>query len=207
VGWGRTGVGSSRATARAGQGREDVRRRRGARAARENLGPRGQLSDEGLEEFPLPFEGPFARGQKAGGERFELLRGVALDVLEGLAADVVFGDGRRERARDLEAVAEETLVANAQRRDPGPLPFAGLEREERPAAVAVEFPQFVEFRIVAGGEEPSVLEGHGDLGCERAREPLAHLREGIEIGAKPGEERNVREGGEGVGERDHGAQA
>ncbi len=137
-------------------------------------------------------------------ELLHLGRHVALGVGERLAAHVVGGHRRLIRARNLDRVAEDAVVAHLQGGDPGALALALFELEDVALGVRGERAVLVELGVDSGGDHPAVVETPRRLLLESAavgRRRDRRADRGGGRGEQPaGESRELRE------ERRHGGQ-
>ena len=80
---------------------------------------------------------------------FQLRRGEALGVDQGLLALIVGRSQVQIGLRNLEVVAKNRIELHLERRDPGPLPLPLLDLGQKLFAVAAQVAQLVEFMIDA----------------------------------------------------------
>ena len=89
----------------------------------------------------------------------EALGGIALGSDQGLFADVVVRDQVLEGIGDLEIIAENLIVFDAQVLDAGPLPVLSLQVHEPLPAVVPGVPQVVDVGVEAGADHPALADG------------------------------------------------
>ena len=195
-----------------GEVREHVERgERGRRRlqARQAL---DQPVEQALVELALAGQCAVARAEHAVLERLELLRDVALGVLDGLAAHPVGRDLLGLAAAHLDVVALHPVVAETQVGEPGALALARLQLEQRLVAVLADPAQLVEVGIEARRDHAAVAQqgrrrrhdgrgeqcmhvgmragGFGELHEQRrvdALQDVAQFRQAAERVAQPGE--------------------
>ena len=94
----------------------------------------------------------------------ELGRDVALGAGQGLSPLIVGGDLVGVGAGDLEEIAEDLVIPDLERRDPGALPLPLLDAREGGLAAVAQVAQLVELGIVSGADGAAVDEsGRGTV--------------------------------------------
>ena len=167
---------------------EDVELRDGAREAVGRLVHRGDGVAQLGEERLLPSHGALARVEDLLLELLELGRDVPLGVLERLLAGEGIRGALRLRARELDVVPEDAVVADLEVGQVVLLDQLLLVGGEVGGGVALEASALVEFRVDALPEEPAlahvarrVVDASGDDRLGERRERFAELVEGVRV--------------------------
>jgi hypothetical protein len=160
-------VGASRHLGERGQ---RVERRERARDGGDRGEVRRERVEEDVVELLLARERALAGRERLVLERLQLGSDEALGVLHRLPAPVVGGDARRLRLADLDEVAGDAVVLDAQRRDAGARALPRFELEQERVAAAADRAQLVELGVVALGDDAAVADERRRLLGDRAEQ-------------------------------------
>ena len=111
----------------------------------------------------------------------QLRRGEPFGIHERLLAFVIRRSKVQIGLRDFDVIAEDTVEADFQRRDAGAFALAGFDLGQQLFAVLAQAAEFVELRIVAGPDQPTLAEKHRGLGMDRFLEQLAHVSKLVQV--------------------------
>src|SRR5690242_3674199 len=117
------------------QGRRNVEFGDDCRSFFYPAGVRGSKTANFLEYLPFESQDLLFGIEHLGFELFELWRGEALGVGQGLLAFVSCGDELQIRSRDLDVIAENIVEAYLKRLNAGLAPFPRLNCGDMPAAI------------------------------------------------------------------------
>src|SRR5664279_1661647 len=112
---------------------------------------------------------------------FQLRRGKALGVDQGLLAFVFPGREVQVRLRYLEVIAEDAVELDLQRTDAGTLAFALLDLCDVLLAVTAQVAKFVESRIDSGADYTAVNQRERGLIFERRHQPVAQVSQFVTL--------------------------
>src|SRR5664280_2854327 len=115
---------------------------------------------------------------------FQLRRGKALGVDQGLLAFVLPRREVQVRLGDLEVIAEDAVELDLQRTDAGALAFALLDLCDVLFAVTAQVAKFVESRLASRPDDPAVLQRKRRLIFERCHEPVTQISQFVTLRMK-----------------------
>ncbi len=142
---------------------------------------RRDLGGELGKQAPLQLAEPRLRAEELVFLLFQLRGHETLGTGECLFPNVVVGNEGEIRLRDLDAVAGDAVVPHFERADAGALPFARLQCDHPPLAVARECAQLVDLGIGAVADDGTAgAQVHGRLVDERRHDPLVNRRQRIQ---------------------------
>ncbi len=130
-----------------------------------------------LAEIPVfQLVDPVPRGQERVLQLLELLGEVALVGHQGLLADVVRRDVLEpRRARHVDVVAEDLVVADLELFDPGTLPLARLQLGHHLRAVVADAAEPVDLLGVALAQDAALADGEGRFFADGAVDLRAQI--------------------------------
>ena len=150
------------------------------------------LIPQGGEDLVFEIDGPLPGVENFVLVFLELGSDVAFAVLQGLLADVVFGDVVLVRVGDLEVVAEDLVVADLQVGDRGAVDLFLLVAGEPLAALGAHHPQLIELLAVPFPDHAAFPELEGRLVPESLLQPDAELGQGRHALADAGDDCRVQ---------------
>ncbi len=160
--------------------------------------PAPQPFQESLVQGLFPRQGAFSGGKHLVLELLQLRRDIALRALEGLAAHIVRWHLIRLVAIDLDGVAVDPVVGDAQIGQTRALALAGLEFQQKVIGVGGEVPQFVEFGVIPHGQDATLADQGRRVLDEGPPQQLQHLGMGTGIPGQALEEGCLPRGQQGL---------
>ena len=172
-----------------GQGAQRIERGDGASQPRERGNVGLQRIEQLLVQPLLACQCAVLRRQRLVLEGLEFGRDEALGVLQRLAPDVIGRNFAERTLRDLDVEAVHAVELHAQVGNAAALALAHFELQQEVVAVLADGDQFVQLRVVAGGEHATVAHQRRRLGPDGTQQQLGATGRWRQVHGDVGEQR------------------